>query len=252
MTMFMTLTAVKPDVRMDQYKGVTYYYPRFIIEAKRRNSKGRTVYTTRFFVFDIDSDKGFDSYAIADNYAMALQPGYEAFLKNLATQYPYNFIWFMFMDKDADRFIRSGNVNGLAKQMSSVEAGLSGINNTFPLSIDELIEKSTQNSKDNKWKETTHTTEDFDSNDDRYFSNKAKYAASQAYLKINPNSMLNEDDLYIIKLSKTLDGWQATVSTDKVVDVYFEVTYDSITNMSRVDVYEKQASINIRHKLFEY
>ena len=252
MTVFMTLMAVKPDVRIDQYKGVTYYYPRFIIEAKRRNSKGRMVYTTRFFVFDIDSDKGFHSYGIADNYAMALQPGYEAFLKNLATQYPYKFIGFMLMDKDADRFIRSGNVNGLAKQMISVEAGLSGTTNTFPLSIDEFIEKSTQNSKDNKWTETTHTTENFDTDDDRYFSNKAKYAASQAYLKINPNSMLNEDDLYIIKLSKTLDGWQATVSTDKVVDLYFEVIYDSVTNMSHVDIYEKQASVNIRHKLFEY
>ena len=53
------------------------------------------------------------------------------------------------------------------------------------------------------------------------------------------NSVLTEEDVYIVWFSKTLQNWKALVSTTVSDGMYYEVTYNGDKKETYLDAYKK-------------
>lgn len=53
------------------------------------------------------------------------------------------------------------------------------------------------------------------------------------------NTVLTEDDIYIVWFSKTLQNWKALVSTTISDGMYYEVTYNGDKKETYLDAYKK-------------
>lgn len=53
------------------------------------------------------------------------------------------------------------------------------------------------------------------------------------------NTLMDEDDVYVVWLSKTLQNNKALLSTDVPDDMYFEVTYNGDKREAYFDAYQK-------------
>lgn len=53
------------------------------------------------------------------------------------------------------------------------------------------------------------------------------------------NTPMDEDDVYVVWLSKTLQNNKALLSTDVPDDMYFEVTYNGDKREAYLDAYQK-------------
>ena len=75
------------------------------------------------------------------------------------------------------------------------------------------------------------------------FLKKAKYIVSE-YINKGPEheahpKLIEEDDLYIVWFSKTLQNWKALVSTVYSDGLYYELTYNGDKAETYLDVYAK-------------
>ena len=73
-------------------------------------------------------------------------------------------------------------------------------------------------------------------------TNKAKrlvmdYFNSRA--EITDNTIITEDQIYIVWFSKTLQNWKALVSTTISDGMYYEVTYNKAKDEFYLDAYKK-------------
>ena len=84
------------------------------------------------------------------------------------------------------------------------------------------------------------------------FLKKAKKAVIIGYPSFDGGLGVNENDLYIVWFSKTLENWKALVSTDVVKDVYFEVTYDGAKKHAYVDMYHKKGQVIVSDQNIKY
>lgn len=57
--------------------------------------------------------------------------------------------------------------------------------------------------------------------------------------KSNESVMLEDDQVYVVWFSKTLENWKALVSTTLPDGKYYEVTHNGAKNETYVDVYVK-------------
>lgn len=74
-----------------------------------------------------------------------------------------------------------------------------------------------------------------------YFD-KAKRLASETYLggiSDDDPIYIEPSEMYVVWFCKTLQNWKALVSTDKVKDHYFEITYNGDKKETYVDTYIK-------------
>lgn len=53
------------------------------------------------------------------------------------------------------------------------------------------------------------------------------------------NIVINEDDVYIVWFSKTLQNWKAMISTTISDGMYYEVTYNGDKKETYLDAYKK-------------
>lgn len=79
---------------------------------------------------------------------------------------------------------------------------------------------------------------------DQYLS-RAKVLAARVHNRTSPPGVLlvDDDDMYICWFSKTLQNWKATVSTDVVDGLYWEVTHNGDKGETYVDQYVKQLNV---------
>lgn len=80
------------------------------------------------------------------------------------------------------------------------------------------------------------------------FQLKAKEVICKAY-NGNAHSVKDErmyvEDLYVVWFCKTLQNWKCLISTDKIFNQYFEVTYDGDSHCTYLDTYTKAANLKI-------
>lgn len=72
--------------------------------------------------------------------------------------------------------------------------------------------------------------------------NKAKKLVKDYYnshVDATDNTILTENDVYIVWFSKTLQNWKALVSTNVSDGMYYEVTYNGDSKETYLDVYKK-------------
>lgn len=53
------------------------------------------------------------------------------------------------------------------------------------------------------------------------------------------------EDLYVVWFCKTLQNWKCLISTDKIYEHYFEVTYDCDSHCTYLDTYTKAANLRV-------
>ena len=70
------------------------------------------------------------------------------------------------------------------------------------------------------------------------------------YFKANmdktDNITFTSDNIYIVWFCKTLQNWKALVSTTIPDGMYYEVTHNSDTNETYVDVYKKWENFTVK------
>lgn len=80
------------------------------------------------------------------------------------------------------------------------------------------------------------------------FQLKAKQVICSAFNR-NAHSSKDErlfiEDLYVVWFCKTLQNWKCLVSTDKIQEHYFEVTYDGDSHCTYLDTYVKAANLKV-------
>lgn len=80
---------------------------------------------------------------------------------------------------------------------------------------------------------------------DQYLA-RARFLAARVHNTTNkPPVLLSMGDMYVCWFSKTLQNWKATVSTDVVDNLYWEVTHNGDKGETYVDQYFKQANVCI-------
>ena len=58
--------------------------------------------------------------------------------------------------------------------------------------------------------------------------------------------VINEDDIYCVWLCKTLQNNKGLFSTDRLLGLYFEFTWNGDKREGYLDVYKKQSNVVIR------
>lgn len=78
---------------------------------------------------------------------------------------------------------------------------------------------------------------------DKYLKRAQELAARAFNSTSLPGLELSAGEMYVCWFSKTLQNWKATVSTDVVDGLYWEVTHNGDKGETYVDQYVKQINV---------
>lgn len=67
-----------------------------------------------------------------------------------------------------------------------------------------------------------------------------------SHVEITDNTVISNDDVYIVWFCKTLQNWKALASTNVSDGMYYEITHNGDKDETYVDVYKKWENSTVK------